>query len=497
MKKVVIIGSGLAGSIVAYYLGQQVEITILTKGTRGDSNSMLAQGGIAAVLSPKDKKESHIRDTLIAGEFHNSRIAVNFLVENGPEVIKDLIHSGLIFDRDESGNLSFGLEGAHSFSRIVHSGGDRTGKNVTEFVQNKLSSKIKWIESAMAVSWKVNNNKVTGLSYLDSEENIQMIDADIFVLASGGVGQLFNLTTNDKTVTGDGLAMTIRAEGKLTDLEFLQFHPTLLSVENKIPPILISEAVRGAGAVLISGRGDKIMIGRHPKENLAPRDVVSRVVNEYIKKGDKVYLDISMVKNFETRFPFISDYLLSINVPFQVTKKIPIQPGMHFLMGGIKTTLKGETSLKNLYAVGEVACTGVHGANRLASNSLLEILAFGRSVAHSILKESLDRKNKRENLDTLIEQINPKEIPFNLPEREILIQKVSNSLGIVRKRSEVCEFIQWLKRYQFEFLPEKISKENLETANLCLVSEKIALAILKRKISLGAHYIIQEENELQ
>ena len=147
--------------------------------------------------------------------------------------------------------------------------------------------------------------------------------------------------------------------------------------------------------------------------------------------------------------------------------------------------------------MGEVACTGVHGANRLASNSLLEILAFGRSVAHSILKESLDRKNKRENLDTLIEQINPKEIPFNLPEREILIQKVSNSLGIVRKRSEVCEFIQWLKRYQFEFLPEKISKENLETANLCLVSEKIALAILKRKISLGAHYIIQEENELQ
>ncbi|MBB5888719.1 L-aspartate oxidase [Lactovum miscens] len=489
-KKVVIIGSGLAGSIVAYYLDDQVDITILTKGRRSESNSMLAQGGIAAVMSPFDNKKNHIMDTLVAGAFHNNKEAVDFLVDEGPEVIKDLIRKGMKFDCDDQGNLSFGLEGAHSFARILHSGGDRTGKKVTEFVQKQLSRKITWIEFAMAVDWIIEENEVIGVRYLNSDERMITLKADAFVLTSGGVGQLFNITSNDKSITGDGLAMTARVGGQLTDLEFLQFHPTLLAADKGIHPILISEAVRGAGAVLVNSYGKAIMAGRHEKEDLAPRDVVSRVVNEHIKKGESVYLDISKVENFEARFPFITDYLLQTKSPYQNTKKIPIQPGMHFMMGGIKTDLKGKTSLGNLYAVGEVACTGVHGANRLASNSLLEILAFGQSTAQSILN-LLNRDIALVQSDEKTEIFH--EIQFNLPERSLLKEKVSKTLGIVRKTSEVKDFIAWLSSYQFEFLPERMNKAELEVANLCLVSKEIALAVLNRHKSLGAHYLIEEE----
>ena len=486
----VIIGAGLAGSIVAYYLHETADITILTKGKRNESNSMLAQGGIASVIDPFDDKKDHIRDTLIAGSFHNNEKAVTFLVNEGPEVVKHLIDEGMAFDCDDKGNLDLGLEGAHSFSRILHAGGDRTGQRVTEFIQNKLNSKIKWIESAMATEWVTKEGRVVGLRYLDCDEQMKTLEADVFVLASGGIGQLFNVTSNDKNITGDGLAMTIRAGGKLTDLEFLQFHPTLLATDADIHPILISEAVRGAGAVLINDQEEHIMSGRHEKGNLAPRDIVSRIVFEYLTKGERIYLDISKVSDFEHHFPFITEYLQQIKYPYRETTKIPIQPGMHFMMGGVETDLEGRTSLGNLYAVGEVACTGVHGANRLASNSLLEILAFGHSTALTIITQLAENKSVAKNAKNIAVK---KTASLSLPNRSLLIEKATMTLGIVRNVSEIKNFLSWLSSYQFEMLPETVNKEELEVANLSLVAQEIARAALKRHKSLGAHYLVEEK----
>lgn len=489
LKKIIIIGSGLAGAMVAYYLKNQVEITIITKGSKEDSNSMRAQGGVAAVLDSKDNFNSHINDTLSAGVNHNNRLSVEYLVKEGPEVIKELMAQGIQFDCDESGNLEFGLEGAHSFPRIIHAGGDCTGKKLTGFVQGLIKNSVEWIEFAQAYDWVIENNCVTGVRYFDRNQEVKIIQGDYFIIASGGIGQLFDFTTNHQTITGDGIAMMARIGGKLSDMAFLQFHPSLLSIDD-VQPILISEAVRGAGAKLIDESGNQIMKGQHPLGDLAPRDIVSRLVFEALKQGRKVFLDISSVENFQLKFPFISNYLDKWDVPYRKDSKIPIRPGMHFMMGGIETDLNGRTSINNLYAVGEVACTGAHGANRLASNSLLEILAFGKAAANSILQ---DEKQASINKSTSIMTRTPNQLI--LPNRQELIARVSSTLGIVRRKPEIDVLVEWLSGFQFQSIPidESCSKK-IELANLCLVADLIARAALARKESLGAHYIILEEN---
>lgn len=496
MKKVVIVGSGIAGATVALYLEGQADVTIICKGNQEDSNSMLAQGGVAAVMQAKrlekeqepDNEASHVADTLSAGVFHNQKKAVEKMVHEGPQVIQDLIDLGMTFDTTIDGQLNMGLEGAHSHKRILHAGGDQTGHQLTSFVHEQLS-KVNWLSHTFALDFVVEEGKVRGVSYLDTNNQRQTIDADEVVLASGGIGHLFQDTSNDQTITGDGIAMAIRAGCDLSDMEFLQFHPSLLDGGKKVHSILISEAVRGAGAILVDENDCPIMVGRSSKLDLAPRDVVSRVVNEQIQAGHQIYLDISRVTNFSQQFPAIASYLKQNNIDFETSQRIPIKPDMHFLMGGVKTDFSGHTKLGNLYAVGEVAFTGVHGANRLASNSLLEGLSFARSVADAILS---DKENS--SASEQVQQVTQSSTKMRLPNRADLVKRTSDALGIIRKPETIRQFQDWLSTFDYHILDQTCTnRHQIETANLCLVAETIANAALARTQSLGAHYLLPEE----
>ena len=283
--------------------------------------------------------------------------------------------------------------------------------------------------------------------------------------------------------------MALRAGCELSDMAFLQFHPSLLDGGEKVHPILISEAVRGAGARLVDEQDRRIMVGRSSKLDLAPRDVVSRVVNEEIQAGHQIYLDISDVANFSQQFPSIADYLRQNDLDFETSQRIPIKPGMHFLMGGVKTDFSGRTGLDHLYAVGEVAFTGVHGANRLASNSLLEGLSFAKSVAEAILSDTEMSSASHQEL-----QVAPSTMEMFLPSRAELVKQTSDALGIVRRPETIRQFLTWLATFNYQRLDQTCTdRQQIETANLCLVAETIANAALTRTESLGAHYLLSEE----
>lgn len=383
-ERVIIIGSGIAGCTAAFRLMHDYDVTIITKGLKEESNSMLAQGGIAAAVSKNDTPKKHFSDTFQAGCFHNKVLAVNQLVTNGPIVIQKLIAEGMTFD-EQNGELSLGLEGAHQLPRILHTGGDQTGKFLTTFLQEKLTN-IHWQEQKMAIEIIKQNDSAIGVHCLDKENRLHTYYGEHIILASGGLGQLFPVTTNAATISGDGLALAYRAGAKLTDMEFIQFHPTLLFLNGRCHG-LISEAVRGEGAKLIRADGSAVMTDVHPRADLAPRDIVAATLFAEIQDGNEVFLDITPIPNFEERFPGITANLDAYHVPFRETKRIPVHPGAHFLMGGIRTDLQGKTNIPGLYAIGEVANAGVHGANRLASNSLLETLVFGEKVAEYILTQ--------------------------------------------------------------------------------------------------------------
>jgi L-aspartate oxidase len=482
-KKVVIVGSGLAGSFLAMLLQENCKVTLLTKSQVIESNSMLAQGGIAAVMSKSDFFASHVHDTLVAGNFHNDAGLVKIVVEEGPKILQELMNLGLVFDKDENGQILCGMEGAHSKRRILHSKGDQTGRVITSFVQS-LWQGVNVIENAYVAEIIKDKEKILGLLYLDEKENWQEIFADEIVLATGGIGGLFPYTSNDKTLTGDGIALAMRAKAEVKDLEFIQFHPTLLLVNGHCCG-LISEAVRGDGARLINDLGEYFMEKVHHFGDLAMRDIVSRKVYQQILNGRKVFLDITGVKNFAQRFPTIDQNLKKYGFKVEENRLIPVQPGMHFLMGGIKTDLLGATSIPNLYAIGEVACSGVHGANRLASNSLLEILVFAKRVATDI-------KSKTSNLqDKKIEKNEKIKITPNLPTIQNLQKRAWDAIGIVRETIKMKDFLIWLEQFSVvEKIPRNWAKKEIECYNLCQIARNITKMALARKESLGAHYVL-------
>jgi len=482
-KRVVIVGSGLAGSFLTLLLQDDCIVTVLTKGKISESNSMLAQGGIAAVMSENDSFISHIQDTLAAGNFHNDVDAVKAVVKKGPQILQKLIDLGLCFDQDVQGNFLYGMEGAHSQRRILHSGGDQTGYIITSFVQNKWQN-IKIIENAYVVDLLKQDEKACGLVYLDKEGDWQRIFADKIIIATGGIGGLFPYTSNDKTLAGDGLALAVRAKAKTKDLEFIQFHPTILSVNGRCCG-LVSEAVRGDGAHLVNDLNEYFMKETHPLGDLAARDIVSREVYQQKLAGQKVFLDIADVQNFAKRFPSIDQNLKKYGFKIEENHLIPIQPGAHFFMGGIKTNLSGATSVPNLYAVGEVACSGIHGANRLASNSLLEILVFAEQIATDI-------KNKSFTLqDSFIKENKAIEVTPNLPTIQELQKRAWNAIGIVRETAKMKEFLAWLEQFSVvEKIPRNWSKKEIECYNLCQIARDITKMALVRKKSLGAHYVL-------
>lgn len=478
-ERIIIIGSGIAGSLAALRLMQDYDVTIITKGTKQESNSMLAQGGVAAAITKDDSPKKHFRDTFQAGCYHNKPLAVCELTTYGPIVIQKLIKEGMTFDQ-QNGEFLLGLEGAHQMPRILHAGGDQTGKVLTTFIQNQLTA-VQWREQEMAIQIIKQGHQAVGVCCLDSNNQLHNYYGEHIILATGGLGQLFPVTTNARTISGDGLALALNAGATLSDMEFIQFHPTLLFIDGHCHG-LISEAVRGEGAKLIREDGTAIMEGVHPLLDLAPRDIVSATLANEIAQGELIFLEITAVKNFESRFPGISASLDNHQVPFRKTKRIPVHPGAHFLMGGVRTDLHGKTNIKGLYAIGEVANTGVHGANRLASNSLLETLVFGEKVAAYIQANPAKKRNQS------VTPAPPKHLLTHpLPDKQQLQEKIGIALGITRTEEKLTEFLHWANHFE----QANSTCEEAEISNMLLVAKLIATSALKRTESLGAHRILE------
>lgn len=485
---ILIIGAGIGAlSIASELCKYNKKITIVTKGNVKSCNSSLAQGGISVALSDKDDYHWHYEDTMTAGCNLNDSDAVMKLVSKAPSVIKEFIDTGMEFDKDENGDLAFGREGAHRLNRIIHAGGDRTGLRVVEqLLRNVASPNVDIRQNEMALDLRVENGSCSGVitrSFKTGE--ITYYQANYTILATGGIGQLYPATSNDTTITGDGIAMAYRAGCELKNLEFIQFHPTMLTINGKAYG-LVSEAVRGAGGILVNEKGEKIMEGVHPQKDLAPRDVVSREVYAHYLKGEKIFLDISAVDDFEAKFPTVTEICLEHGINLN-DKLIPVAPGAHFHMGGVKASPEGITNIKGLFAVGETACTGVHGANRLASNSLLEGLVFGKLTADHILNNERTSPEITDN--------DGKITVSSLPSKKEIQDQMMNFVGIVRHSNEMQKIINWFESYSPDKFSSKLniesnSNDTYELYNMLTAGWLIAKAASKRKESIGAHYTV-------
>jgi L-aspartate oxidase len=396
---VLVVGSGVAGLTTALHLRERGRhVTVVTKVNIDDGSTRWAQGGIAAVLGPLDTPAAHAYDTEVAGVGLCDPAAVRVLVEEGPARVRELIRMGAAFDRNPDGSLMLTREGGHRADRIVHAGGDATGAEVQRALHQAVRRDpwIRLVEHALVLDLlRAADGRACGITLHvlgeGSEEGVGAILARAVVLATGGMGQVYASTTNPSVSTGDGVALALRAGATVTDIEFVQFHPTSLvdAIESVQRP-LISEALRGEGAYLVDESGERFMIGQHELAELAPRDVVAKAIHRVLQQtgADHVYLDARHLgRDFlERRFPTIMSYTRAADVD-PATDLIPVAPAAHYASGGVRTDLYGRTSIPGLYACGEVACTGVHGANRLASNSLLEGLVFARRIADDIARD--------------------------------------------------------------------------------------------------------------
>ncbi|HUR94829.1 MAG TPA: L-aspartate oxidase [Gemmatimonadales bacterium] len=382
----VIVGTGIAGLWTAWRLASEGQAAIVvTKETLADSASAWAQGGIAVALGPGDSPSLHAADTMAASDGLADPEAVRILTSEGPDRIYELLALGARFDRGPEGRLRFGLEAAHTRARIIHAGGDRTGAALIGCLAQVVRQHplIELLEHTEVTRLLMQDGHVTGVLALPHDGDAYALDAPAVVLATGGVGQLYAVTTNPKVATADGWALAHRVGGKLRDIEFLQFHPTALKLPGVNPAPLISEAVRGAGAQLVDGAGRRFALDADSRAELAPRDIVARAVAAADASGG-AWLDARSVADFPARFPGITAMLARHDLD-AARDLLPVAPALHYAMGGIQTDLEGRASLGGLWAVGEVASTGVHGANRLASNSLLEGLVFADRAGRSVL----------------------------------------------------------------------------------------------------------------
>ena len=482
---VLIVGSGIAAFQLAKQLSSHRNVMIITKSGLKQSNSYLAQGGIAGALSQKDSPRKHMADTLAAGEYHNDESIVQELTNKAPLLLQELIQSGCPFDRDESGELLFGMEGAHSEKRIIHSGGDATGEEVIDFFHGNIGHNIEIKENIFVFELVIDqkSKRCIGVKGKSSDGTIHTFYAEHIVLATGGCGQLYQYTSNDEHVTGDGIALAYRAGAQISDMEFIQFHPTLLYKDGKTRG-LVSEAVRGEGARLVTGSGRYLMDGVHSLADLAPRHIVAQTIFNALEEGEEIYLDISTVRHFNQRFPTIAKLCEenSIDVNKQL---LPVVPGAHFLMGGIKTDAIGRTNITSLYAIGEVARTGIHGANRLASNSLLEGLFMGKGLAEYIKKQA----PMEWDIPVQSEQ---KSHRLRLPDIQTIKQMMMQKAGIVRTEAELLELKTWLESFQIEQLIQmnlnQVSNQNITKISMLTTAWLITKSALERTESRGGHF---------
>ena len=487
---VIVVGSGLSALMTASYLSKHMNVMVFTKSDKYENNSFLAQGGIAGAIADTDTWEEHFHDTILAGCNHNEEEAVEMLTKNGPEMLRDLMKAGMSFDRDEHGRLSLGMEGAHSQRRILHAGGDQTGRRVMQWLHSQISHFVHVVERETVIRVLTQDDRCCGIKTVNRFGERKTYYAPYVIFATGGAGALYSYTSNDQGVNGMALALAYQAGAVLTDLEFMQFHPTMLHVNKKVVG-LVSEAVRGEGAYLVDDQGKRIMQGIHPQGDLAPRDIVSRSIFQELDRGGKVFLNIENVMKFEDRFPSISDMCRNQGISLE-NKLLPVVPGAHFFMGGIKTDLNGETSLKGLYAVGEAACNGVHGANRLASNSLLEAIVFSKKLADHILSGPVVKPSKK------IEEIHSSPVTSTrtilpLPAKSELQAMMMRHAGIVRHADGLRELLEWLKTFQsywqeFDQVESVLSLDEVELVYMLQISHLIASAALGRQESRGAHF---------
>lgn len=488
----IIVGSGIAGLYTALLAREHGSVLVITKGSIDDCNTKYAQGGIAAAIGREDSPGLHFRDTLTAGDGLCDEEAVRILTEEAPARIAELVQMGIPFDT-LNGEVALALEAAHSAPRILHAGGDATGEHI-EVTLSRLvrASDIKVIEDCLASLILVRDGTVRGVKALDCRtDGMVEFECGCLVLATGGGGQLFKFNTNSDIATGDGVALAHEAGAEITDMEFFQFHPTTLHLAGA-PLFLISEAVRGEGGQLCNLDGRRFMTDYSPQGEMAPRDVVTRgILSDMAKTGaDKVFIDVTHLppQLITTRFPRIYQFCLSHGL--DITRElIPVAPAAHYMMGGVKVNLWGETSITGLFATGETACTGVHGANRLASNSLLEVVVFSKRI----IEKTRQGNNKR--TAGISQDKSPQQLADSRPKPPLsakpclaaLQQLLWDKVGIIRSRESLTQAADTLYSWQ-KSLPLPTDRPSYELNNLVLTGRLMAEAALLREESRGAHF---------
>jgi L-aspartate oxidase len=485
----VIVGSGIAGLYAALMAREHGTALVLTKGSIDECNTRYAQGGIAAAVGPDDSAELHLRDTIEAGAGLVDEEAARILVGEAAERIRDLVRFGVPFDSID-GEVALGREGAHSRARIIHAGGDATGAHI-ELSLSSLArmSRIAIKEYCQVEDVLVEQGRAVGVATLDSRtKGRETFEARSVILATGGCGQLYRVSTNPDVATGDGVAVAYRAGAEIADMEFIQFHPTALRLAGA-PVFLISEAVRGEGGLLRDIAGRRFMPEYDDRAELAPRDIVARAIHSELAKSgaDRVYLDVTHLpaERVSARFPQIYGYCLEHGL--DITKEpIPVSPAAHYMMGGVRTNVWGETTVPGLYACGECACTGVHGANRLASNSLLETVVFARRVIERTLAAGDGPSSAPPTPDALPlpEPVVGEPPPLDRPAVQSLMWE---EVGIVRDGEPLRRACGMLSAWTAT-APQPADRASYELANLLLCGRLVAEAALRREESRGAHY---------
>ena len=527
----IIIGSGIAGLNTALLAAEHGSVLVVTKGRIDDCNSRYAQGGIAAAIGPGDSATLHARDTLDAGAGLCDPEAVRALTGQGPDSITGLIRWGVPFDTIH-GQIALGREGAHSMPRILHAGGDATGMHIEDTLADRVrgSERITVLEYTHAVRMCVEDGAVTGVEVMSGGDEIataqaprndssggneiatrfdrltvsgsvgndsnggqrRVVGGDAVVVSAGGAGRLYRYTTNPEVATGDGVALAYLAGAEVMDMEFYQFHPTALWLEDA-PTFLLSEAMRGEGAILRNDDGEPFMAGYHPMADLAPRDVVSRAIAAEMERADgrPALLDISHLPaaTVTSRFPTI--YAECRRYGLDITREpIPVAPAAHYMMGGVRIDTWGRTNIPGLYACGEAACAAVHGANRLASNSLLDTLVFSRRLVEATLGNAPEYATPDDDDDNLrVGLTNRAMVCATVPERgkENLQDLMWRNVGIARNGTRLLLSARILNLWQ-RTMPAPETAADFELRNMLVVARLIVEAALQRRESRGAHY---------